>query len=206
MTYAWKQLEGQVINGEFHLRQHLCGSDDRAVFLSVHGEGQVQRAAIKLILAEPQNAEVQLSRWRLAANLSHPHLIRLFRTGRRRWGTTELLFVVMEYAEEDLSLVLRDRPLTPEEARDLLPPALDALAYLHGNGFVHGHIKPANIMASDDQLKVSIDGLYRAGESLDGSRYKDAYDAPENTLGIISMPQTMSPAGDVWSLGMTLVE
>src|ERR1700730_1717257 len=72
MTYAWKQLEGQVINGEFHLRQHLCGSDDRAVFLSVHGEEQVERAAIKLILANPQNAEIQLSRWRLAANLAHP--------------------------------------------------------------------------------------------------------------------------------------
>src|SRR3984893_1183032 len=200
MTYAWKQLEGQVINGEFHLRQHLCGSDDRAVFLSVHGEGQVQRAAIKLILAEPQNAEVQLSRWRLAANLSHPHLIRLFRTGRRRWGTTELLFVVMEYAEEDLSLVLRDRPLTPEEARDLLPPALDALAYLHGNGFVHGHIKPANIMAIDDQLKLSIDGLCPMGESIGGLWKPSVYDAPEIARGAISA------AGDVWSLGMTLVE
>jgi TonB family protein len=200
MTDAWKQLEGQVINGEFHLRQYLCGSDDSAVFLSVCGEELAQKVAIKLILANPQKAELQLSRWRLTANLSHPHLIRLLRTGRRKWGNTELLFIVMEYAEEDLSLVLRDRPLTPEEARDMLPPTLDALAYLYGEGFAHGHIKPANIMAIDDQLKISTDGVCPIGESIGGLSQPSVYEAPEIAR------EGISPAGDAWSLGMTLVE
>jgi TonB family protein len=71
---------------------------------------------------------------------------------------------------------------------------------------VHGHLKPANIMASGEQLKVSSDGLRRAGESLDGRGDQDAYDAPECAHGVLPMSQTMSPAGDVWSLGMTLVE
>src|SRR2546422_7733391 len=106
----------------------------------------------------------------------------------------------MEYAGEDLSQMLPHRPLTPAEARDMLAPALDALAYVHGKGFVHGHMKPANIMAIDDQLKLSSDGLCRMGESTGGRRKPRVYDPPEAARG------TISPAGDVWSLGMTLVE
>jgi len=120
--------------------------------------------------------------------------------GRCQLGDTVLLYVVMEYAGEDLSQILPHRPLTPAEARDMLAPALDALAYVHGKGFVHGHLKPANIMAIDDQLKLSSDGLCRMGESSGGRRKLRVYDPPEAARG------TISPAGDVWSLGMTLVE
>jgi TonB family protein len=200
MTEAWKQWEGQVVNGEFHLHQYLGGSDHSAVFLTEHGERELQKAAIKLIPAGPGNAELQLFRWRLAAKLSHPNLIRLFQMGRCQLGNMERLYVVMEYAEEDLSQILPHRPLTPAEARDMLEPVLDALVYVHGKGFVHGHIKPADIMAVDDQLKVSSDGLRRMGESSGGLEKPGVYDPPETAGGGIS------PAGDVWSLGMTLVE
>ena len=200
MSEAWKQWEGQVVDGEFYLRQYLGGCEHSAVFLTEHGERGLQKAAIKLIPADPGNAELQLSRWRLAAKLSHPRLIRLFQMGRCQLGDTVLLYVVMEYAGEDLSQILPHRPLTPAEARDMLAPALDALAYVHGKGFVHGHLKPANIMAIDDQLKLSSDGLCRMGESSGGRRKLRVYDPPEAARG------TISPAGDVWSLGMTLVE
>ncbi len=200
MTEAWKQWEGQVVNGEFYLRQYLGGCEHSAVFLTERGERGLQKAAIKLIPADPRNAELQLSRWRLAAKLSHPHLIRLFQMGRCQLGNTVLLYVVMEYAGENLSQILPHRPLTPAEARDMLAPALDALAYVHGKGFVHGHMKPANIMAIDDQLKLSSDGLCRMGESTGGRRKPCIYDPPEAARGMIA------PAGDVWSLGMTLVE
>jgi len=111
-----------------------------------------------------------------------------------------MLYIVMEYAEEDLSKVLAQRPLTPTEARDMLGPVLDALAYVHGEGFVHGHIKPSNIMALDEQLKVSNDGIFRIGESRGGLGMPRPYDSPETASGRVS------PAGDVWSLGMTLIE
>ena len=200
MTGAWKQWEGQVVNGEFHLRQYLGGSEHSAVFLTEHAERELPKAAIKLIPADPENAELQLSRWRLAAKLTHPHLIRLFQMGRCQLSNMGMLYVVMEYAEEDLSQILPHRPLTPAEARDMLEPALDALAYVHGKGFVHHHMKPANIMALGDQVKISSDGLCRMGESSGGLGRPGAYDPPESAGGGIS------PAGDVWSLGITLVE
>jgi TonB family protein len=200
MTEAWKQWEGQVVNGEFHLRQYLGGSDHSAVFLTERGKREPEKAAIKLIPADPENAELQLSRWRQAATLSHPHLIRLFEMGRCHIGNTALLYIVMEYAEEDLSQILPQRPLTPAETRDMLTPTLNALAYVHEKGFVHGHLKPANVMAVADQVKISSDGLCRMGEPNGGLRKPGSYTPPGAVRG------TIEPAGDVWSLGMTLVE
>lgn len=200
MPEAWKSWEGQVLNGAFHLRQYLGASENSAVFLTEHWKRRHQKAAIKLIPADPRYAQLQFSRWRLAAKLSHPHLIRLFQMGRCQLSNRELLYVVMEYADEDLSQVLPYRPLTPAEARDMLKPTLGALAYVHSKGFVHGQIKPANIMAVDDQLKLSSDRLCRMGESGGGLGTPGVYDPPEAASG------TISPAGDVWSLGMTLVE
>ncbi|MFY9531014.1 MAG: TonB family protein [Candidatus Acidiferrales bacterium] len=200
ITEAWKKWEGQMINGEFLLRHYLGGCDDSAVFLTKGGTRESEKAAIKLIPADSRSAQIQLSRWAQAANLSHPHLIRLFQMGRCRLGGMELLYVVMEYADENLSQVLPFRPLTPAEARDMLEPVLDALAYLHGRGFAHGRMKPANIMAVADQLKISSDSLCPIGEWCGDARKPRVYDPPE----IASAGN--SPAGDIWSLGMTLVE
>jgi TonB family protein len=207
MSNTWKQWEGQIVNGEFPLLRYLGGSKHSAVFLTErHEDERLVRAAIKLIPAVRENDELQLSRWRLAAELSHPHLISLYEMGRCELGGVSLLYVVMESAEENLAQVLPDRALTPAEARAMLESVLDVLAYLHGKGYVHGHIKPANIMANGDQLKISSDGLHRVGESLDGPGGQDAYGPPENARGVIPVAETMSPAGDIWSLGMTLVE
>jgi len=86
--------------------------------------------------------------------------------GRCQLDGMELLYVVMEYAEENLSQVLAQRPLTPPEARDMLEPVLDTLAFIHRKGFVHGHVKPTNIMAVNNQLKISSDGLCRIGDRV----------------------------------------
>jgi TonB family protein len=207
MSDTWKQWEGQTINGKFPLLRYLGGSEHSAVFLTERQEGGLPvKAAIKLIPPAPENGELQLSRWRQAADLSHPHLIPIYEMGRCELEGAPLLYVVMECAEENLAQVLPERPLTSEEARAMLESVLDVFAYLHHKGLVHSRIKPANIMASGDQLKISSDGLRGAGESLDASGDQTAYDPPENARGVIPMPQTMSPAGDVWSLGMTLVE
>ena len=116
MTEAWKQWEGQVADGKFHLRQYLGGTDDSAVFLTERGGPDPRKAAIKLIPARSQNAEFQLSRWELAAHLSHPHLMRLFEMGRCRLGDEAILYVVMEYAEENLGQIIPNRSLTAAEA------------------------------------------------------------------------------------------
>jgi TonB family protein len=211
MSQDWKQWEGQVVNGKFPLLRYLGGSEYSAVFLTEFHQNELpQRAAIKLIPAGEENNhydEVQLSRWRAAAELSHPHLISIFGAGRCELSGVPLLFVVMECAEENLAQVLPSRALTPEEARETLDSVLDVLAYLHGKGFVHGHIKPHNIMADErDQLKLSSDGLRRAGEALERPGRLNEYDPPEYAPDAFATVDAASPAVDVWSLGMAIVE
>src|SRR5580658_3803891 len=200
MTEASKQWEGQIVDGIFPLRQYLGGSDHSAVFLTEYSEGEPQKAAIKLFPANAATAEAQISSWEFAAQLSHPNLLRLFRGGRCRIDGNDLLFLVMEYAEEDLSQILPQRALTTEETRDMLCPVLDALEYLHGKGFVHGDLKPANILAIGDHLKISSDAISRIGEARSSAKQAGAYDPPEAVSGMLT------PAADVWSLGTTLVE
>ncbi len=199
MSDFWKQCEGQVIDNRFRLRLYLGGTDDSAVFLTQLADPQSQKAAIKLIPAGP-TADLQLSLWRRIMQLVHPNLLRILDIGRCRLENRDRLYVAMEYAEEDLSQILPQRPLTASEAREMLEPVLDVLVYLHGKGLVHSRIKPSNILATADQLKLSSDALFPIGESRKLSGKFDAHDAPE------SATSPLSAATDVWSLGMTLVE
>jgi TonB family protein len=199
-TENWKKWEGRVVDGQFHLRQWLGGTEWSAVFLTERLGQESEKAVVKLVSADTANAEAQLVRWQKLARLSHPHLIRLFQTGRCQIDDTRLLYLVMEYAEENLLQVLPVRPLTPAESRDMLTPVVDALSYLHGAGFVHGHLRPSNIMAAKEQLKLSTDGLYEVGEPRNGVRPRSLYDAPEVATG------PMTPAADVWSVGVTLIQ
>jgi TonB family protein len=197
LSELWKNWEGRVADGKFPLRQWLGGSDHGAVFLTERTGQGPQKAAIKLIPADSREGD-QISLWADAAKLSHPHLIRIFEYGRCQIGDTRLLYVVTEYAEENLAEILPLRPLSASEASEMLRPSAEALAYLHKSGFVHGRIKPSNIMAVGDQLKISADRLYKSGDRGD-ARTRSVYDAPETaTAGL-------SPAADIWSLGATLV-
>lgn len=192
--------EGHVADERFPLTRYLGGDEHGAVFLTEYAGSPDQKAAIKLIPAPPGSSEEQLTRWRLATKFSHPALLRIFHAGRCTLDNSSMLYVVMEYAEENLAEILSERPLSPQETRDLLAPVLDALGYLHGKGFVHARVHPSNVMAIGDQVKLSSDGIRRIGESPARKNGNARYAAPE------SSPGGLSTASDVWSLGMTLVE
>jgi len=191
---------GRVIDGRFTLLQWLGGAGRSGVFLTELPGGGSEKAAIKLIGADAQDAEALMAGGVPAATLSHPHLIRMIETGRCQFDTIDLLYAVMEYGDEVLSEILLERALTPVETREMLEPVLDALSYLHGKGLVHGRLKPSNILAVDNQLKISSDSLQAAGKLSGRLPAQGVYDAPEAAL------EAISPAADVWSLGVTLVE
>ncbi len=197
-TEFWKSWEGRVVDEKFPLRQWLGCSDHSAVFLTERSGPGSQKVVIKLIRAEGSEEDAQLSRWASIARLSHLHLIRLFECGRGTIDGVQLLYAVMEYAEENLAEILPLRPLAPEEASEMLRPTVGTLAYLHQLGLAHGRIRPSNIMAVANQLKISADGLGMIGEHV-GARSASAYDAPELA------GSGLSPAADIWSLGVTLV-
>jgi TonB family protein len=201
MTEDWAKWTGEVIGGVFPLRRVLSTGDHSAVFLTEWKAQNLPDAALKLVQDFPTVEQAQISHWTTVAALPHPHLIRLLKTGRCQLGGRRFLFVVMEYADQALSQILPQRPLTAEEAREMLLPTLDAVAFLHRNNLVHGHLKPSNILVVQDQLKLASDGVLPAGESTANTGASSSvYDPPE------AKHANISAAGDIWSLGITLIE
>src|SRR5581483_6621587 len=198
MSEFLRTFTGRVID-DIQLTEYLAGDSGSAIFkTTVSG----QPAVIKLFAFDSARTAVhvndaQLARLQLTETLSHPHLLRTLKTGRAELDGTPLVYIVTEFAEENLAQVLPERALTPAEAREVLRSTLDGLSYLHSQGLVHADLKPANIMAIGDQLKLSVDEVRRIGEALDRELYP--HDAPE-------APQKLSPASDIWSLSITLVE
>jgi TonB family protein len=191
---------GRVIDGRFSLLQWLGGGARSGVFLTELPGPQAKKAAIKLSPDDGADSDETVASWAAARPLSHPHLMRLIHTGRCKSEGEAVLYAVSEYADEVLSEILPERALTPDEAKEMLVPVIDALEYLHGKGLVHGHLKPRNVMVVDDQLKLSGDKLRAASETETPDVAGSIYDAPERATG------TVSAAGDVWSLGVLLVE
>jgi serine/threonine protein kinase len=196
----WTKWESQIVNGLFPLRRFLGRSNHSVVFLTEFRAQNLPKAAIKLVPADPAVDESQLARWQRIAALSHPHLIRILDSGRCMLGGHPFLFVVMEYAEQTLAQILPHRPLTPDEVREMLIPTLDALAYLHRKNLVQGQLKPVNFLVVNDQLKLASDTIRSAGDPAGVSAKPSVYDPPE------AKSSPMEAAGDVWSLGITLVE
>ncbi len=194
---AWA---GRVIAEKYTLLECLGGNETSAVFRAELSAQPSRQVAIKLSPADEAGAEARLIALDAAAALSHPYLLGLIESGRCQVDGEALIYVVMEFAEENLAQVLPERPLTAGEAVEMLDPVLEALDYLHGKGLVHGRWKPGNILVVDNQVKISSDGLMRAGEPGVRDQEPSILAAPEAATS----PATN--AEDVWGLGVLLVE
>ena len=119
MQDAWKQWEGHIVDGRFKLGDFQGRSDHSAVFVTTSGP-LAQKAALKFVDGNPGIAEVQIARWERAAKLSHPHLIRILSWGRCQLGGVPMLYVVTEFADENLAQILPTRALTFAETEFML--------------------------------------------------------------------------------------
>src|SRR5690348_4880692 len=193
-----KDWVGQTVNARYPLQQYVGGSDTTAVFVTQLPTDTKSKAAIKLVAASASDGDILVANWKRAAQLSHPHLLQVFDGGRCWLSGRELLYVVTEFADENLAQVLPHRGLTTGEADTMLRPTVSALSYLHEQGLVHGDLRPGNVMAVGDQLKLSADSVCSSG--MAPKTLSNPYGAPEVLSGQISA------ATDIWDLGATLVE
>lgn len=192
-------LVGQVIDGRFSLIEWLGGSSTSGVFLTeIVGAGS-QKAAIKLF-STPAQAEDRLSTWTETTSLSHVHLVRILHFGRAEIDSAPVVYMVSEFAEEVLSQIIPERPLAPDEAREMLEPVLDALSYLHAKNYVHAHLRPSNILVVENEVKLSADSILAADRLALELESGDLHNAPETATNPVA------PPADIWSLGVTLVE
>lgn len=198
---AREPWEGRIVEGKYPLLELLGSSKSSSVFRTEFTvAGGFQKAAIQLIPVEPENVESQLSRLQSAKGLSHPHLIKILDVGQCQIKRAPAVYVVMEYADENLSQVLPSRALTSGELKQMLPPMIEALSYLHQKGFVHGRVQPSNIMAVGDTLKLSTDCVQ---ERTLGD---PATPLQSDNAGFLPPEGAKStPASDIWSLGAVVV-
>lgn len=204
MTADWAGLEGQVVGGVFPLLQLLGSSERSAVFLSRRVTDSSPNVALKLVPAAPGRAELFLPRWRAAAALDHPHLLRLFDVGECEVGEQRYLYFVMEHAEQNLAQLLEHRALEPNEVRDMLGPTLNALEFLHGAKCVHGGLKPSNVLVVGEHVKLASDAIGLASPIVNnggaGVAALSPYQPPE------AHGSGRTTAGDIWALGVMTCE
>src|SRR3569833_652074 len=190
--------EGLTVDGRFPLLEWLGGWADRCVFLTERQS--THTANIKLIQASGADADACVAKWEAAKALPHPCLVAMMETGRYRLNDTDVAYEVTEKADTFLSAIVPRKALSPGEITEILFPVVDALAFVHEKGFVHGSVKPSSIALIDAEWKLSYDEMARAGDLVRFYRDLDSYDAPEVGSG------NVTAAADMWALGMIVVE
>ncbi len=115
----------------------------------------------------PDASALLYSEYALTTRLSHRHVVRLYQfdvdpTSQRAFITLELL------KGPTLDELLAERPggLPWDELREIALALLEALAYSHGLGVLHGDLKPSNVMLADDGLRLFDYGLGQPMEGL----------------------------------------
>ncbi len=160
----------EVVDGTYRVGAVVSRSV-RSVVYETDARDDGTAAVIRVRELEPGEGARQAERWKEAVKFSHPNLLKVYGAGLCVLNETPIAYVVMERADESLAGVLAERPLTNEEATEMLGPTLSALAYLHKNECAHGSLKPSNIMAAGDKLKLSSDSAVPFAEG--GSAEED---------------------------------
>ena len=140
----------------------------------------------------------------MLASMSHPSLASIDDWGTQEVDGTLCAFTVLEhYAGGTLREILdRGRRLTPSQALAVGLDVCRALHFLHGKGWVHGDVRPANIFLGDDsRVRLAGLGLKRIVHSEQMSIEQASYAAPEIATG-----QQPTEQSDVYSLALTLLE
>ncbi|WP_051107898.1 protein kinase domain-containing protein [Actinomadura atramentaria] len=206
----------RVLAGRYELERELGSGGMGAVYRAVDRE--LERAvAVKVLSEQLARQPGFLARFqreaRVAAGLSHPHLVVVHDVGQDVTGEHPVPYLVMELVQgRTLAEILRGGPLAPDRAAAVVLDVLDALEHCHAKGVVHRDIKPANIMLDESGsrpvVKVMDFGIARllseeatrltATGMLIGT---PAYLSPEQADG-----RPVLPASDLYSLGCVLYE
>jgi serine/threonine-protein kinase len=203
--------------GDYDLEEEL-GRGGMGVVYKARDRRLGRTVALKVILRGEAATPEQIGRFRAearaAGQLDHPHLVPVFDAGE----VERMPYFAMKYVEgSTLSSILASGPMTPLDAVRLLIPVCRAVAFAHDKKFLHRDLKPSNILIDEEGRPFVTDfGLVKdvSGDTGERSFVGDltrsgtilgtpAYMAPEQAFGT---PQGLTPAADVYSLGVILYE
>ncbi|MBL4847508.1 MAG: protein kinase [Planctomycetes bacterium] len=136
------------------------------------------------------------------ASLQHRNVLAIYEVGL----DDELPYIVYELIEDARTLAEAFAQLDLARRLDLFEQTLAGVGAAHAQGIVHRDLKPENVLVRPDgQVRVADFGLSRTDESeltaTGAFLGTPAYMAPEQVTSA-----GVSPASDVWSLGLILYE
>ncbi|HXM16482.1 MAG TPA: serine/threonine-protein kinase [Candidatus Eremiobacteraceae bacterium] len=141
----------------------------------------------------------------IVSQLSHPAIVNLYDVGVEDGNVA---YLVMEYvAGKTLQQVLAEStgPMPIARACAWISDLAGALHRAHRSGVIHGDIKPANILVTEDgKVKLSDFGIARFATQVSGSGKMmgtPAYLSPEQILG-----EPQNTRSDLFSLGIVLYQ
>ena len=200
---------GCVIADRYRLDTVLGSGGMGTVFAAVHTWTE-REVAVKLLKPEYSDDADTLQRFfqeaKAAAALKHPNVVDVLDMGL---DAEHGAFMVLERLQgESLAQLLeREAPVPVEKMMPLMLPVMDAVRTAHERGIIHRDIKPANIFVSRGQrgeivptlLDFGVAKLAQSELTKTGSVIGTAgYMSPEQLRGL----KTLTPASDVWSLGV----
>ncbi|HUZ94070.1 MAG TPA: hypothetical protein VMU57_04090 [Edaphobacter sp.] len=189
----WNEYEGRIVADQFPLKKLLEPEGRSAFFSTTNGSGAP--AVIRLIEAHFDEPEI-LSRWSAVAKVDQPNLIKLKKFGQTTLDETALLYAVMEPADASLADILKERPLTAQETRQLAISLVPALEALHTGNLVHEHLEAAYVLAVGEVIKLRSDCIREAPEGAEAAEAKarDVRDLATVLLQALTLQRRL-PAG-----------
>ena len=188
--------------------------------------GATRRVVVKLILPafadDPRFSEMLVREAKLAAGLSHRHVVQVFDLGR----DGDHLFIAMEHVEGiDLAGLVRlcaerNEPLPLAHALAIVTDVLEGLDHAHRRhaedgtplGLVHRDVSPSNVLVSyEGEVKLCDFGIAHASDLHRFASEEDArnealkgkagYMSPEHARG-----EALDARADVFAAGILLWE
>ena len=133
------------------------------------------------------------------------HTVGVISSGTEYFSGQIVMYIVLEYVHGcTLSQLLRVRnALSLGEALDILIPVVEALSEVHANRYLHGDIKPGNILLdANGRVKLTDFGLSRRDDQVDAGAPMGtpAYVAPE----VLDPKVKVGAQADIFALGVMM--
>ena len=206
----------RLIGGRYQITRKIAEGGMGEVFEARHNLSK-KKVALKILFPHIGKDEAARQRFlrevSAPAQIGHDGIVEVYDAG---FDTQDgSLFVAMEFVDGE---PLRDRlargnvPL--DQLLDWFEEILDPLAAAHEAGIVHRDLKPENVMLAkqrngDEVIKVLDFGIARDLDESDNNVTQTGiamgtphYMAPEQAMSA----KGVTPAADVWALGVMLYE